>query len=111
MRDGNRPDKHFVTLQVKNATHGQQVLIHIANFSKTKSLYRNGMAPVFRSSTCFPTWDRVPASSCYYYMCAPSKLLFLHTCSRTCVYLRQAAPVSDMQVGSALPRFRVCICP
>lgn len=55
-------------VQISNAVEGQMVLLTIVNFSKTRSLFRAGMTPVFRSSTVFPEWSRLPPESCYYYM-------------------------------------------
>eukprot|EP00903_Cladosiphon_okamuranus_P010151 g9612.t1 len=43
-----------------------QVLLNIVNFSKTKSLYREGLAPVVCSKRR-PQWDRIPSSQVLYY--------------------------------------------
>jgi len=51
---------------VRNAVAGQCVIFTITNFSKTKSLYREGMTPVVRS-TSRPKWQRMPAKAVYYY--------------------------------------------
>ena len=51
---------------VSNATAGQQVLFTVTNFSKGRSLFRNGMTPVIRS-TSKPAWVRLPPSNVYYY--------------------------------------------
>uniref|UniRef100_A0A672PLU9 AGBL carboxypeptidase 4 n=1 Tax=Sinocyclocheilus grahami TaxID=75366 RepID=A0A672PLU9_SINGR len=44
------------------------VIFNIVNFSKTKSLYRDGMSPVVKS-TSRPKWQRLPAKNVYYYRC------------------------------------------
>ncbi|KAF4072373.1 hypothetical protein AMELA_G00262340 [Ameiurus melas] len=46
----------------------ERVIFNIVNFSKTKSLYRDGMAPVVKS-TSRPKWQRLPAKNVYYYRC------------------------------------------
>ncbi|KAG7487787.1 hypothetical protein MATL_G00027180 [Megalops atlanticus] len=46
----------------------QRVIFNIVNFSKTKSLYRDGMSPVVKS-TSRPKWQRLPAKNVYYYRC------------------------------------------
>ncbi|CBJ33673.1 ATP/GTP binding protein-like 4 [Ectocarpus siliculosus] len=43
-----------------------QVLLNIVNFSKTKSLYREGLAPVV-CSRGRPHWNRIPSSQVLYY--------------------------------------------
>eukprot|EP00892_Ulva_mutabilis_P010235 jgi/Ulvmu1/7584/UM038_0007.1 len=55
---------HF---KVRNAKNGQHVHLAIVNFSKTRSLFRIGMTPVYRSSTMFPQWQRLPSECCFYY--------------------------------------------
>jgi len=45
---------------------GQIVFFNITNFSKTRSLYRDGMSPAVRS-TSRPQWTRVPSKCCFYY--------------------------------------------
>ncbi|XP_077079560.1 cytosolic carboxypeptidase 6-like isoform X4 [Siphateles boraxobius] len=45
-----------------------RVIFNIVNFSKTKSLYRDGMSPVVKS-TSRPKWQRLPAKNVYYYRC------------------------------------------
>ena len=49
-----------------NAPRGQKALLNIVGYSKTKSLFREGMAPVVCSSSC-PCWERMPQGSIYYY--------------------------------------------
>ncbi|XP_072628305.1 cytosolic carboxypeptidase 6 isoform X14 [Canis lupus baileyi] len=46
----------------------QRVIFNIVNFSKTKSLYRDGMAPMVKS-TSRPKWQRLPPKNVYYYRC------------------------------------------
>ncbi|XP_048067458.1 BEN domain-containing protein 5 isoform X1 [Megalobrama amblycephala] len=46
----------------------KRVIFNIVNFSKTKSLYRDGMSPVVKS-TSRPKWQRLPAKNVYYYRC------------------------------------------
>lgn len=53
---------------VENVKADQRVIFNIVNFSKTKSLYREGMSP-FVKSTSRPKWARVPAKHVYYYRC------------------------------------------
>ena len=51
---------------VRGATRGQKVIINVIGYSKTKSLYRDGMAPVV-STSARPHWERIPEGSAYYY--------------------------------------------
>jgi len=51
---------------VTNAKVGQTCIFHIVNFSKGRSLYREGMGPVVRS-TSRPSWIRLSQSQCYYW--------------------------------------------
>ncbi|KAM4722111.1 BEN domain-containing protein 5 isoform 1-T1 [Rhinophrynus dorsalis] len=53
---------------VENVKESQRVIFNIVNFSKTKSLYRDGMAPIVKS-TSRPKWQRLPAKYVYYYRC------------------------------------------
>uniref|UniRef100_A0A3B5KEK2 AGBL carboxypeptidase 4 n=1 Tax=Takifugu rubripes TaxID=31033 RepID=A0A3B5KEK2_TAKRU len=53
---------------VENVCETQRVIFNVVNFSKTKSLYRDGMAPVVKS-TSRPKWQRLPAKNVYYYRC------------------------------------------
>ena len=54
---------------VRGAIRGQKVLINLVGHSKTKSLYRDGMAPVVSSSRR-PYWERMPEGCVYYYRSA-----------------------------------------
>lgn len=47
---------YMSTIHVKAVTHSLQVLLNIVNFSKTKSLYREGLAPVVCSRRR-PQWN------------------------------------------------------
>jgi hypothetical protein len=51
---------------VRGARAGQKVLFNILGYSKTKSLFRDGMAPVVSTSRR-PYWERIPPTSAYYY--------------------------------------------
>lgn len=101
-------------MQITNAVKGQMVLITIVNFSKTRSLYRAGMTPVFRSSKVFPQWSRLPPESCYYYMCVAGSMdVLLYACKCDHVYMLLAFPFSDgitlaseLQAGTT--RFGLC---
>ncbi|XP_066450865.1 cytosolic carboxypeptidase 6 [Eleutherodactylus coqui] len=53
---------------VENSKEYQRVIFNIVNFSKTKSLYRDGMSPVVKS-TSRPKWQRLPSKNVYYYRC------------------------------------------
>ncbi|KAM5148251.1 BEN domain-containing protein 5-like isoform 1-T1 [Mantella aurantiaca] len=53
---------------VENVKGYQRVIFNIVNFSKTKSLYRDGMSPVVKS-TSRPKWQRLPSKNVYYYRC------------------------------------------
>uniref|UniRef100_A0AAY4BUW1 Cytosolic carboxypeptidase N-terminal domain-containing protein n=1 Tax=Denticeps clupeoides TaxID=299321 RepID=A0AAY4BUW1_9TELE len=53
---------------LENVRETQRVIFNIVNFSKTKSLYRDGMSPVVKS-TSRPKWQRLPAKNVYYYRC------------------------------------------
>ena len=53
---------------VKNVSAYQRVIFNVVNFSKTKSLYREGMSPVVKSSSR-PKWQRIPAKNVFYYRC------------------------------------------
>ncbi len=51
---------------VSNAKKNQRVLFTICNFSKQRSLYRQGMAPIVKS-TSRPHWECIPSKQVYYY--------------------------------------------
>ena len=63
---------HF---RVANARPGQKVLFHVTNFSKSKSLYKDGMSPVFRAGNKKTgsggsrdrAWERVHPKNVFYY--------------------------------------------
>lgn len=52
--------------RVDKVQPGQLVFFNIINFSKTRSLFRNGMSPVVRS-TSRPDWTRLLSKNCFYY--------------------------------------------
>lgn len=51
---------------VSNVKKNQKVLFTICNFSKARSLYRQGMTPIVKSDTR-PGWERLPEKFVYYY--------------------------------------------
>ena len=53
---------------VENVKADQKVIFNVVNFSKTKSLYREGMSPVVKS-TSRPEWQRIPGKNTFYYKC------------------------------------------
>jgi hypothetical protein len=63
---------HF---RVANYRPGQKVLFHVTNFSKSKSLYKDGMSPVFRvgnkktssKGSRDRAWERVHPKNVFYY--------------------------------------------
>lgn len=67
-----RPDtcnsryRMWFNFTVQNVFCGQKVIFHFVNFSKTKSLYRNGMSPLVKS-TSRPKWQRIPSKNVFYY--------------------------------------------
>lgn len=57
---------------VENVRHDQKVIFNVVNFSKSKSLYREGMSPLVKSTTR-PKWQRIPAKNVFYYRCPEHK--------------------------------------
>lgn len=53
---------------IENVKADQRVIFNIVNFSKTKSLYRDGMSPMVKS-TSRPNWCRIPSKNVFYYRC------------------------------------------
>eukprot|EP01135_Chromosphaera_perkinsii_P004701 Nk52_evm12s294 gene=Nk52_evmTU12s294 len=53
---------------VKNVKRMQRVIFNIVNYSKTKTLFREGMSPVV-CSTSRPKWERIPSKNVFYYRC------------------------------------------
>lgn len=51
---------------VRGARAGQKAIFNIVGYSKTKSLFRDGMAPVVCTSAR-PFWERMPPAAAYYY--------------------------------------------
>ncbi|GAA51698.1 cytosolic carboxypeptidase 6, partial [Clonorchis sinensis] len=58
----------WFNFKVGNCCANQRVIFNIVNFSKTKSLYREGMSPLVRS-TSRPQWSRIPHKNVFYYRC------------------------------------------
>jgi hypothetical protein len=46
---------------------GTRALLNIVGYSKTKSLYRDGMSPLVHCSTTTSAWERMPAGQAYFY--------------------------------------------
>ena len=69
-----QPDTHnhryrvWFYFSVSNVRKKQAVLFNVTNFSKAKSLYREGMTPLVRS-TSRSYWQRVPTKNTFYYKC------------------------------------------
>ncbi|XP_064386346.1 cytosolic carboxypeptidase 6-like isoform X2 [Halichondria panicea] len=69
-----RPDtcnprfRMWFNFTVSNVKSDQRVIFNIVNFSKTKSLYREGMSPLVKS-TSRPHWQRIPSKAVFYYRC------------------------------------------
>nr|CAH8873658.1 unnamed protein product [Trichobilharzia regenti] len=57
---------------VENTKYQQRVIFNVVNFSKTKSLYREGMSPLVKSSSR-PSWSRIPQKCVFYYRCPEHK--------------------------------------
>ena len=51
---------------VRNTKPKQKVVFHVVNFSKSKSLYRDGMSPTVRSQSD-PAWKRIHPKHVFYY--------------------------------------------
>ena len=62
----NERHKVWFYFSVRGARAGQKAILNLVGYSKTKSLFREGMAPVV-CSTGRPYWERMPANSIYYY--------------------------------------------
>ncbi|CAF0742118.1 unnamed protein product [Adineta steineri] len=69
-----RPDtcgprfRSWFLFTVENVKADQRVIFHIVNFSKAKSLYRDGMTPLVKS-TSRKRWQRLPTRNVFYYRC------------------------------------------
>ena len=68
LRPDTNNDRHrlWFYFTVRNTARNQKVLFSITNFSKGRSSFREGMAPVVRS-THRPVWQRLPSQNCLYY--------------------------------------------
>ena len=65
--DTNNPKyRLWFYFRIRNAKAGQRVLFNVVNLCKTRSLYREGMAPCVRT-TAQPKWERMPSKSVFYY--------------------------------------------
>ena len=65
--DTNNPKyRLWFYFRIRNAKAGQRVLFNVTNLCKTRSLYREGMAPCVRT-TATPKWERMPSKSVFYY--------------------------------------------
>ena len=51
----------------------------MVNFSKSKSLYREGMSPLVKS-TSRPKWQRIPPKNVFYYRCPEHKKNYVMSC-------------------------------
>ncbi|XP_014670115.1 PREDICTED: cytosolic carboxypeptidase 6-like [Priapulus caudatus] len=56
----------WLYFSVSNTRVNQRVIFNVVNFSKTKSLFREGMTPMVKS-TSRPKWQKLPVKQCYYY--------------------------------------------
>jgi len=68
IRSDSNNDRYRVWFyfSISNVAQGQRVILNITNFSKTRSLYREGMSPIVKS-TSRPKWERIPSKYVYYY--------------------------------------------
>ena len=68
LRHDTKAPRHrlWFYFSARNARPNQKVLLHVVNFSKTKSLYRDGMSPTVRTASC-PKWARVHPKNVFYY--------------------------------------------
>jgi hypothetical protein len=65
--DTNNPKyRLWFYFSIKNMKQNQKVLFHVVNFSKSKSLYRDGMSPTIRSASK-PRWERLHPKNVFYY--------------------------------------------
>lgn len=62
----------WFNFSVRNMKADQRVIFNLVNFSKVKSLYRDGMSPMVKS-TSRPVWQRTPAKNVFYYRCPDHK--------------------------------------
>jgi hypothetical protein len=68
LRPDTNNERHrlWFYFKVRNTARNQKVLFSIVNFSKGRSSFRDGMAPVVRS-THRPVWQRLASQNCLYY--------------------------------------------
>lgn len=69
---GNAKQRIWFHFKVWNSSKNQHVIFNIVNYCKCKATFRDGLAPVVRSSSR-PQWERLPSSSTFYYKC-PTRL-------------------------------------
>eukprot|EP00040_Diaphanoeca_grandis_P017456 m.91087 g.91087 ORF g.91087 m.91087 type:complete len:449 (+) comp26444_c0_seq2:444-1790(+) len=69
---GNQKQRIWFYFSVRNCVRGQRVIFNIVNYCKCKSVYRDGMTPVMRS-TSRPNWERMQSDSTFYYKCPSRK--------------------------------------
>ena len=62
--------------RVSNAEAGQKVVFTVVNMSKQRSLFREGMTPVVRSSSR-PHWERIHPKNCFYYKSPKHKMAYV----------------------------------
>lgn len=67
--DSNNPAyRLWFYFSVHNVRKYQRVLLTVVNFSKSRSLYREGMTPLVKS-TSRPQFERIPERQVFYYRC------------------------------------------
>jgi hypothetical protein len=77
-----QPDSHnhryrvWFYFSISNVRKKQVVVLNVTNFSKGKSLYRDGMTPLVRS-TSRPHWQRLPSRNTFYYKCPRYKMNYV----------------------------------
>ncbi|KAJ1481230.1 hypothetical protein T484DRAFT_1656857, partial [Baffinella frigidus] len=75
--DTNNPKyRVWFYFSVENVRRRQVVTFNVTNFSKTKSLYREGMTPLVRS-TSRPHWQRIPMRNTFYYKCPRHEMRYV----------------------------------
>lgn len=75
--DTNNPNyRLWYYFSVENCKKNQRVVLSIVNFSKARSLYRQGMTPLVKSDQR-PYWQRIPEKQVFYYRNPKSKSYIL----------------------------------
>eukprot|EP00095_Tigriopus_kingsejongensis_P009965 maker-scaffold17_size721972-snap-gene-2.11 protein:Tk09965 transcript:maker-scaffold17_size721972-snap-gene-2.11-mRNA-1 annotation:"cytosolic carboxypeptidase 6" len=62
----NPRNRFWFHFTVENTQREQRVLFNVVNLSKARSLFREGLTPVVRS-TSRPQWQRMPSNHVFYY--------------------------------------------